>query len=139
MNMFAKPKMLRIFAAAVLFIWFASVTACSIHCLGDNCHCDSFKAENANSSHGQSHDSDKNDDSFCLSLHSLTAVSPSTNFTAPNFRLALTLGLLSTPPMFAVEPLEKTIPRQPPDREYVFTPEVCLGAAFRSLAPPSLA
>jgi hypothetical protein len=40
---------------------------------------------------------------------------------------------------FAAQPqLERFISRQPPDRRWAFTPEVCLGPAFRSLAPPSL-
>jgi hypothetical protein len=39
--------------------------------------------------------------------------------------------------MFAAPPSETL--RQAKPRDWVFTPEVCLGPAFRSLAPPSLA
>jgi len=55
------------------------------------------------------------------------------------------LPVLSTLPFFALaldvklDQLTASIFRQVRQRDWVFTPEVCLGPAFRSHAPPSLA
>ena len=45
---------------------------------------------------------------------------------------------LSTAQLVTVAQTETSVSRQPRTREWVFTPEVSLGAAFRSLAPPVL-
>jgi hypothetical protein len=91
---------------------------------------------------GQSHDSDKHDshdDSLCVSLHSICPISPSSVLAKPDFGLAFTLDFISTARLVALAQPEATVSRQPPDLDKVFTPEVCLGPAFRSLAPPVLA
>ncbi len=53
----------------------------------------------------------------------------------PDFGLAI-LTFVSPSQTVAYTLPEAPISRQPPDRERVFTPEVSLGPAFRSLAPP---
>ena len=124
-------------AGGLVLVWLAAVTVCSAHCSEDSCHCDSIKIEQTATSNGQPHDSDNDDHSFCLSLHHLTPTTPTAYWVAPDFKLALMLSFHSTAQALTIEPLEGQILCQPPDREFVFTPEVSLGAAFRSLAPPA--
>jgi hypothetical protein len=130
-----KPS-LRICAAALVVVWLAAIGLCSTDCMGDDCHADSANIKKAATTNGQSHDSDSHDDSLCASLHSVCPATPSSTLIKPDFGLAFTLDFISTRQIVAVTPPETFISRQPPDRDWVFTPEVCLGAAFRSLAPP---
>jgi len=133
-----KP-MLRVVAAMSLMFWLAAFTFCSTECL----HADADHMEQATAAdHHDSHDSSKeeqHDDSFCISLHSFAPSSAVSELAKPDFRLVLTLNLLLPTPQFSIVEPKLSISRQPPDREWPFTPEVCLGPAFRSLAPPSLA
>jgi hypothetical protein len=131
-----KPS-LRICAAALLVVWLAAVGFCSTECLGDDCHADTANIKKAATTNGQSHDSDSHDDSLCVSMHSLCPAPVNTILIKPAFGLAFTLDFISTAQLVDVASLETFVSRQPPDREFVFTPEVCLGAAFRSLAPPA--
>ena len=136
-----KP-MLRIWAALSLLVWLAATGFCLTECAGEDSHSESAQMEQAAQSGSQSHDSDKHDshdDSLCVSLHSVCPVSPNSILVKPDFSLAFTLNFLSTAHLETVAQAETFIFRQPPDRQFVFTPEVCLGAAFRSLAPPVLA
>lgn len=90
----------------------------------------------------QSPDSDKHDshdDSLCVSLHSVCPASPNAILVKPDFGLAFTLDFISAAPLVALTQPEAVISRQPPDCHLVFTPEVCLGPAFHSLAPPAVA
>lgn len=132
-----KPSF-RFCAAALLVIWLAAVGLCATDCMGDDCHAHTANIKKAATTSGQSHDADSHDDSLCTSLHSVCPATPSTTFIKPDFGLAFTLDFISTRQIVAVTPLETFTSRQPPDRDWVFTPEVCLGAAFRSLAPPVL-
>ena len=130
--------LLRSLAAVMLLVWVAAVTACSTKCLCADSEANHMEQASA---HGQSHDSDKDcdhDNSFCDSLHSLAPMSVSVVLDKPDFGLAFTLDFLTTTQLVAITPLETSVSRQPPSREWVFTPEVSLGAAFRSLAPPVL-
>jgi hypothetical protein len=133
--------LVRIFAAGVLLVWLAAFTHCSTECLAG----DSDSYSQAEHSHPaaepstRSHDSDKHgshDDSFCIALHSICPVSTDSVLAKPDFGLACPLNFVSTAQFAALTPPEALVSRQPPDREWVFTPEVSLGPAFRSLAPP---
>ena len=126
----------------MLMVWIAAVTACSTECLGEDSHSDSAQMGQAASN--QSHDSNKNkqdsdDDSLCISLHSLCPTSPSLVLVKPDFGLAFTLDFVSTAQLVTLAQSEASVSRQPTDGELIFTPEVSLGAAFYSLAPPVLA
>jgi hypothetical protein len=132
-----KPT-LRIYAAALLVVWLAAVGVCSTDCLGEDSHAEAAHMEKAATTSGQSHDSDSHDDSLCVSMHSLCPAQANTILIKPDFGLAFTLDFVSTAQIVDVAAPETFVSRQPPDREFVFTPEVCLGAAFRSLAPPVL-
>ena len=54
----------------------------------------------------------------------------------PDFGLADNLNLIPADSATTLTQPETLIRRQPPDRDWTFTPEVCLGPAFHSLAPP---
>jgi hypothetical protein len=131
---------LRFAAAGTLFIWLSAVAMCQAHCCGDNDHAVAKVA--LHNSAANSHDGDKNnhhDDSACLTLKSALQSNHGIALVKPDFGLAFNLNFLST--VTSVETLqsETFIFRQPPDSNRVFTPEVCLGPAFHSLAPPALA
>lgn len=130
----------RLVAAAMLLVWVTAVAACSTECSCADSDSDQMAPASLADSHGHSHDTDRDcdhDDSLCTSLHSLTPVSTVTILARPDFG-ACPLAVLSPAQLIAVAPAETSISRQPPERDWVFTPEVCLGAAFRSLAPPAL-
>ncbi len=129
---------LRICAGLALVSWLAAWIVCTTECHTEAAeHMDQASAAN-----GPSHDSDKNEhhnDSFCVSLHSLCPPTHQPVLTKPDFSLAFTLPFLATVPLDTLAQTETPISRQSPDRQFVFTPEVCLGPAFHSLAPPVLA
>ena len=131
--------LLRSLAAVMLLVWVAAVTACTTKCLCADS--DSEHMAQAPMADSHSHGSDKDcdhEDSFCTSLHSLTPVSTAAVLDKPDFGVAFTLDFLSTAQLVTVAQTETSISRQPRIREWVFTPEVYLGAASRSLAPPVL-
>lgn len=128
---------LRCLAAGMLFVWLAAVTMCSAECSDDHCHCEAMPAATANcQSHNSDQDQDHND-SFCISLHHLCLLS-SAIFAKPSLSLAFTLNLVTTSQLVASMRPETLIRGRPPDCNWVFTPEVCLGPALRGLAPPVL-
>ena len=136
--------LLRSLAAVMLLVWVTAFMACSTKCFCADS--DSEHAEQASATNNHSPGSDKDcdhedcdhDDSFCTSLHSLTPVSTTTVLDKPDFGLAFTLDFLSTAQLVTAAQTETSVSRQQPDRQFVFTPEVSLGAASRSLAPPVL-
>lgn len=133
---------LRFAATGMLLVWIAAVTACSTECLGEDSHSESAHLKQSAATSSQSHDSDKHDshdDSFCNSLHSICPTSPCSVLAKPDFGLAFTLDFISTAQLVELAQPETSVSRQPPDCNRVFTPEVCLGPAFHSLAPPVLA
>jgi hypothetical protein len=90
---------------------------------------------------GHPHDS-KNDgdegDSCCSTLKAVPHAPSSLSLQIPDFaKLAPSHFVLLAHALTFVEP-ESRFLRQAKDREWVFTPEVCLGAAARAHAPPFL-
>lgn len=86
-------------------------------------------------------DSDKHsdhDDSACKTLKTLVPTTGNLALLKPDFG-SCTFSFGSPPQTVTIAQIETSISRQPPDDELVFTPEVSLGAAFYSLAPPVLA
>ena len=133
--------MLRIYAVVLLVFWLLAAGFCSTECL---CADDDSPAQPAHlkpaaATSGQSHDSDQHDDSFCLSLHSLSLQTAGPVLTQADFGLAFTPDFTARAQPPAPAPPATIISRQPPDGHRVFKPEVCLGPAFHSLAPPVLA
>jgi len=95
----------------------------------------------SNSANGSMPDSDKHsghDDSACNTLKTLVPTTCNLVLLKPDFGFC-TLSFISPPQAVTVADLETSVSRQPPDDELIFTPEVSLGAAFYSLAPPVLA
>lgn len=130
----------RVFAVAWLFVWLTAQTLCVHHCASlalaksDGGGCCSKKASDAAKKGA--------DSSFfpCSSLKTvkLEAKAIMADFAPivldpfqPNFVLALPATKLNSSPAHYVCSL--------PRADFVFRPEVSLGAALRSLAPPVLA
>ncbi len=137
---------LRLCAVASLLVWVAASGFCSMESLvGADHHADGaaqhehYAAPASADSDHHSHDSDKNggDKDSCCS--SLTAAAPSahqTLLTKPDFGKLLSHNFLWLAQALTFVQPEAPITRQAQHREFIFTPEVCLGPAFRSHAPP---
>ena len=136
--------LLRSLAAATLLVWLGALVFCSADCLIGDSHCQpSHHDEQAASSHhdnGQTPDSDKHEsgnDAACDSLKTLVPTANNNSLPKPDFGFYV-LSFVSLPQALTVAESESPISRQPPDREWLFTPAVFLGPAFRSHAPPVL-
>jgi hypothetical protein len=74
---------------------------------------------------------------MCFTKKPLTAEKDAASDPQPSLSLAFIIASLvvafETPNL-----ADAILTRQAPPRDWVFTPEVCLGPAFRSLAPPAL-
>ena len=134
--------LLRLLAAATLLCWLGALALCSTECFeGDSDH-HAGQKEIA-SSHSQDHptsDSENHsghDNSVCDSLKTLVPTAHNNVVPKPNFAFCF-LSVVSQPQTLTVAECEAPVSRQPPDRDRVFTPEVSLGPAFRSHAPPVL-
>lgn len=135
----------RLCAVVSLLVWVAASGFCSVESLiGADHHADGAAqhdhdvAASADSDH-HSPDSDKKDGDEHSCCSSLTAAAPSasqTILTKPDFGKLLSPNFLWLAQTLAFVQPEAPILRQPPDRQWVFTPEVYLGPAFRSHAPP---
>ena len=138
--------LLRSLAALALVVFVAAQAMCFVHCNFGGGHGDKAQPScHGSPQHATSHDGD--DDSApstpsptaaCSTLKTMLAGGDAPALTAfqPH-----TLYLLS-PVVLALDATEvqpkASFSRQVRTRDWVFTPEVCLGPAFRSLAPPSL-
>jgi hypothetical protein len=135
--------LLRMIAAFMLLLWLAAVSACSTECLGDDCHpVSALRGQSANVATGPTHDAHKkdcHDDSLCDSLHSICPATPSQTLIKPHFGMVFALDFTAAGQLVVPTPRETNVFRQMPEASRSFTPEVCLGPAFRSLAPPVLA
>ena len=141
--------MLRICAALMLLVWVAASGFCSVEPLF--AHAKSSEHDSGKTAHhqdeavpsstdsGHSHDSDKHDDGEHSCCASLTATPQSGGFvglTKPDFGKLLSLDFIWLAQVLTFVQPETPSPRQTRAREWVFTPEVFLGPAFRSHAPP---
>lgn len=162
------PLALRITAVGCIALWLLAASCCSIEylCSDDHHHAEAEASETVvhhDSNHSQeakaaehapgetshphdseqpSHDSHPHDDGGDSCCSTLTATAQIATPFAIAKPLLQPLNFLCTvlqarDPMLAA-PEAKPL-RQAKDRDWVFTPVVCLGPAFRSLAPPSLA
>jgi hypothetical protein len=140
------PKLnpvVRLAAAGMLLVWLTVVAHCSVECgAGDSDSCSKAEHSHPVAAPGtSSHDSDQHgshDDSFCVSLHSICLLSSSPALAKPDFGAAWPLDFVSDAWPITMTLPETSVSRQPPDCNWVFTPVVCLGPAFHSLAPPVL-
>lgn len=137
----------RLCAVASLLVWVAASGFCSVeslfghdehHAHGAAQHEHDAAPASADSDH-HSHDSDKNDGDEHSCCASLAAAVPSAQqpvLTKPDFGKLLPFNFLWLAQALTVVQPEAPISRQTQHREFIFTPEVCLGPAFRSHAPP---
>ena len=138
--------LLRSFAAGVLLVWVAAQVFCFAHCNFGFGHGDSEEASCHGSTPSPSHHDDGDSSSpahhkssasaACATLKSALVGSTATTLVQPDFQLLYTLAPLTLNAMVAEPTVSYS--RQPKARDWVITPEVCLGPAFRSLAPPAL-
>ena len=140
--------LLRTFAAGALLVWVAAQVLCIAHCNFGVCHGDSEEASCHGSPPTPAHHDDGDAPSpahhessasaACSTLKSALMGSSATALVRPDFHLLYTLAPIALAlDATAVEPTASLI-RQAKTRGRVFKPEVCLGPAFRSLAPPFL-
>lgn len=139
--------LLRCFAAGALFVWLAAQALCFAHCNFGVSHGGGSAQPSCHASAPAHHDDgdesapDQHDSSgsaVCSTLKSALVGSGSAALVQPDFHLLYTLAPVAL--MLDTTAAEPTSPssRQAKARDWVFTPEVCLGPAFRSLAPPAL-
>ena len=140
--------LLRSFAAGALLVWVAAQVLCFAHCnfgvshggsAQPSCHASAPSQahhENGDSSAPARHDSSGS--AACSTLKSALVSSGSVALALPDFQLLYSLAPVAL--MLDVTAAEPTSPssRQAKARDWVFTPEVCLGPAHRSHAPPFL-
>ena len=140
--------LLRSFAAGALLVWVAAQVFCFAHCnfgVGHgsseqpSCHASAPSQghhEDGDSS-GPAHQ-DSSASAACSTLKSALVGSSSAALVQPDFHLLYALAPLAlTLNVTVMEPTADLF-RQAQAREWVFTPEVCLGPAHRSHAPPVL-
>lgn len=134
--------LLRSIAAVTLLFWVGAVALCAVHCASGTGDADSCHGSTVNQSSHDDHDSPSpahHDSSAatCLTLKSALSNGSAPICVHPDFSMLFTLA----PPAFALDSTvtEPTtlVFRQARLNQWVFTPVVCLGPAFRSLAPPS--
>ena len=136
----------RCFAVVTLLVWIGAQALCQAHCLPGACHdesgmADDHEAATSNSHHGDEHTPAHQDSSAaasCETLKSALSGNTSSPLVTPEFSILYTLAPTALAlDVTGIKP-EALISRDARLRGWVFTPEVCLGPAFRSLAPPVL-
>ena len=135
--------LLRMFAAATLVLFVAGQVVCFAHChLGGrsggatqpSCHAKTSHCQGGDPSTPAKHD--PMPASTCSTLKNAVPNSDSLTVVAPEFPVLYTLAfVLLTFEATAVDP-NVLLLRAAWPAEWVFTPEVSLGPAHRSLAPP---
>ena len=120
---------LQLMALFCLLVWIASIAVCAADCVGgqkqhDCCH---------KKSSGNPHDKP-----LCLHSQTIASAPLSVQTSKPDFGIQpfLISQFQNLSSQLESEPVSF---RQAVRSDFVFTPEVCLGPAFRSLAPPVLA
>lgn len=133
----------RVAALIALIGWITAFAICSAHCaLGQTSHLGESGSEALPPCHGgpTSKNSDSSSEkatSFCITIKSLFSEATQLVLQPPD-ALALfqpAFAFLCAPDSAAL-PAEISRPSRPPD--FLFTPEVYLGPAFRIHAPPSI-
>lgn len=136
--------LLRWCGVVTLLAWLGAQTLCQAHCLFDVCQGEAgetgFHATAASDSHHGDEPApnhkDHGDDASCATLKSALSGNSTPPLIAPEFSFLYTLA----PTTFALDAatvkLAASFSRQMDRGNWVFTPEVCLGSALHSLAPP---
>jgi hypothetical protein len=139
----ALTPLLRSLAMATLLCWLGAFVLCATECSdGDSNHqAGQMKMAASNPANGSMPDSDnhsKHDDSACQTLKTFAPTTSQLVLAKPDFGFCILSFVLPLQTVTVVQ-AETSGSRQPPDPERLLTPLVYLGAASRSLAPPTLA
>lgn len=136
---------MRVMAAVVLLCWSVALAVCWNHCASGTCEGRQATAADAPPSCHATTDadvpgSDSSDaaGNACFAKKPFAGERDGSALNAPLLSLAF---LASDPAEILYElaaPPQAAPARQPDSSDWVFTPEVSLGPAFRSLAPPVL-
>ena len=137
--------LLRWCGVVTLLVWLGAQTLCQAHCLFGACQSEADGAGfHATAAASDSHHGDKPnsnhkehaDDASCATLKSALSGNTTPSLIAPEFSLIYTL----TPTAFTFDAttikLAASFWRQIDRQNSILTPEVCLGSALHSLAPP---
>ncbi len=138
---------MRLFAALSVLIWLSATSYCSLesfvgHGEAKDHHVGQVANHAADESHEDAdhpHDSDKNghdQESCCDSLQTTPQYGSSLVLLKPDLGKLPSLSFLWLARTLTLDAPEPTPPRQAQHADWIFTPEVCLGPAFRSHAPP---
>ena len=136
----------RCFAAVTLLLWIGAQVLCQAHCAPGACHDESgetgyHEATTSHSHHGDEQSpahQDSSADASCETLKSALSGNASSPLVTPEFSILYTLAPTALAlDLTAIEP-GAFFSREARTRDWVFTPEVFLGPAFHSLAPPVL-
>src|SRR5581483_11063547 len=142
-DMILRP-LLRWMAVLTLLVWTGAQALCQVHCLSGTCQDEPGAAgrvaEKASTSqHGDEHSPHHHDDSSdaaCDTLKTALTGNTSSPVVTPDFSLLYALA----PAVLALDTTAiesaAAFSRDARSHVWVFTPEVCLGPAFRSHAPP---
>jgi hypothetical protein len=138
--------LLRWLAVLTLLVWTGAHVLCRAHCLTSECRdelnsssCDEATA--SESHHTDEHapqpdHKDRSADASCDTLNSALTGNAASPLVTPEFPLLYTLASTALAlDLTAIEPAA-SFSREAQWRDWVFMPGVCLGPAFRSLAPP---
>lgn len=146
----ARPlsPLLRSLAGVTALVWIAAQVLCFVHCNFGGGHGDDLQPSchgiasppahhDDGDSSGSSHNHSSGDVS-CVTLKTALVNGSSLALTAPQLPVLYTLAPFAL--AFDATATEWAAPftRQAGRDDWVFTPEVCLGPAFRSHAPPFL-
>jgi hypothetical protein len=136
----------RWFAAMTLFLWMGAQALCQAHCLPGACNdeSDTSVGDEATTSHSHHGDEqnpahrDNSTDASCAALKSALSIHAPSPLIIPEFSVLYTLAPTALAlDVTDIEP-EALFSRHARMSDWVFTPLVCLGPAFRSQAPPVL-
>jgi hypothetical protein len=159
--MFAKHGNLsptaRLTAVATLLAWLSALGLCSAECFidisqcspaqhhaavashqhadSDHHHHDAASSDDADSDHDSPCDPQECNNSFCDSLKAVANTGWQASLIHHTLALAYSLAPIFRDKVL-IAPQSSVHFREATERKWVFTPEVCLGPAFRSLAPP---
>ncbi len=137
---------LRCCAAAALVAWVGAQALCQMHCVFGACHdepedtvCHSTAAEphHGDDDHGpQPCGHGQGADASCLTLNSALTGNAVVSVATPQLFPLYDLAPFKLPLDVMTSEAVARFSRQAGPPDWVFTPEVCLGPAFRSHAPP---
>jgi hypothetical protein len=136
------------FAAVTLLVWIGAQALCQAHCLFGACHGEAGESSCHETAASETHHADEHTpepghqdrsaNASCETLKSALSGNAASPLVTPEFSLLYTLAPTAIAvDATAIEPAT-SFSRQAGRRDWVFTPEVYLGPAFRSHAPPVL-